>query len=234
MEEELDAEEERRSRLARGERMAEHGREIQQQLEQDPTMSILLQPSPPRNMRQAKCRAEDCLIADTSPRDESRIMDDYRIVLVRHDREYFHVSCLEKMIRLPSLAPSRFELDAEGCRWNNGCPWTWGLMLRKWFEYSGRVNLIGIAEFIDAYETFQREDGDFNTRYIDWQLTHLDNGTADRRSCGCPPEPEGPVEPTLEHYQTSNAEICSLSEVLRHLYMEKLSMKLVSHNIGKN
>jgi hypothetical protein len=40
-------------------------------------------------------------------------MDEYRIVLVSDDREYFHILCLEKMIRLPSLAPSRFKLDTE-------------------------------------------------------------------------------------------------------------------------
>ncbi|KAH8752337.1 hypothetical protein F5882DRAFT_420028 [Hyaloscypha sp. PMI_1271] len=45
-------------------------------------------------------------------------------------------------------------LGSEGYRWNNGWPWTWGLMLRKWFEHSGGVDLARIAEFIDAYDTF--------------------------------------------------------------------------------
>jgi len=200
--EEFRAEEERRSRLTLKERMAEDGREIQRRLEREPTMTILLQPSPPRHMRRAQCLAGECPIVDTSPRDEGRIMDDYRIVFVSDDREYFHISCLEKMIRLPSLAPSRFKLDREGYQWNNGWPWTWGLMLRKWFEHSGCINLAKIAEYIDAYKTFQRANGDFSTQHVEWQLTHIRECTADRGSCGCPPEPEGPIEPTLEDYKT--------------------------------
>ncbi|ELR06986.1 hypothetical protein GMDG_08220 [Pseudogymnoascus destructans 20631-21] len=66
-------------------------------------------------------------------------MADYRIALVSHNLEYFHISCLEKMIDLPSLAPSRFKLYTDGYRWNSGWPWTWGLMLRKWFQHSGFI-----------------------------------------------------------------------------------------------
>jgi len=66
-------------------------------------------------------------------------------------------------------------------------------MLRKWFEHSAGVDLARIAEFIDAYDTFQRDDGDSSTRHINWQLAYLDKFTADRGSCGCPPEPEGPI-----------------------------------------
>jgi hypothetical protein len=40
-------------------------------------------------------------------------MADYRIALVSDNLEYFHVSCLEKMIDLPSLAPSLFKLDTD-------------------------------------------------------------------------------------------------------------------------
>jgi hypothetical protein len=80
-------------------------------------------------------------------------MDEYRIVLLSDDREYFHISCLEKMIRLPSLVPSRFKLDTEYYRWN--------------------VDLAKIAEYIDAYDTFQRANGDFSTQHVEWQLTHL-------------------------------------------------------------
>jgi hypothetical protein len=75
--EEFRAEEERRSRLTLKERMAEDGREIQRRLEREPTMTILLQPSPLRHMRQAQCLVGECPIADTSPQDEGWIMDDY-------------------------------------------------------------------------------------------------------------------------------------------------------------
>jgi hypothetical protein len=66
--------------------------------------------------------------------------------------------------------------------------------------FSEGVDLARIVEFINTYDMFQREDGDFSTRHINWQLAHLDKCTTDRGCCGCPPEPEGPIEPTLEHY----------------------------------
>jgi hypothetical protein len=223
--EEFCAEEERRSRLTLKERMAEDGREIQRRLEREPTITILLQPSPPRHMRRAQCLAGECPIADTSPRDKGRIIDDYRIVFVSDDREYFHISCLEKMIRLPSLAPSRFKLDKEGYRWNNGWPWTWGLMLRKWFKHSRCIDLAKIAEYIDRYNTLQRANSDFSTQHVEWQLTHLHECTADRGSCGCLPEPEGLIEPTLEDYKTEKE--CSIGEVLRHPYVERLASKIL-------
>lgn len=205
--------------------MAEDGQEIQRRLMREPTTTILLQPSPPRHMGRAQCRAGECLIADTSPRYEGRIVDNYRIVLVSDDREYFHISCLEKMIRLPSLAPSRFKLDTECYRWNNDWPWTWGLMLRKWFEHSGCVDLTKIAEYIDAYDTFQRANGDFSTKYVERQLTHLRECTADPGSCGCPPEPKVPMESTLEDYKTEKE--CSIGGVLRHPYVERLASKIL-------
>jgi hypothetical protein len=39
--------------------------------------------------------------------------------------------------------------------------------------FSEGVNLARIVEFINTYDTFQREDGDFSTRHINWQLAHL-------------------------------------------------------------
>ena len=102
--------------------MAEDGRKLQRRLEQDAAITILLQPSPPIHMRRAHCRANECFIANASRRGESVIMADYRIALVSHNLEYFHISCLEKMIDLPSLAPSRFKLDTDAYRWNNGWP----------------------------------------------------------------------------------------------------------------
>lgn len=101
-----DAEDDRRSRLTPEERIIEHGQELQRQLEREPAMAILLQRSPPIHMRRAQCQAVSCPIAAMSPGDEGRIMDDYRAVLVGDRDKYFHVSCLEKMIGLSSLAPS--------------------------------------------------------------------------------------------------------------------------------
>ncbi|KAH6988679.1 hypothetical protein EDB80DRAFT_730648 [Ilyonectria destructans] len=57
------------------------------------------------------------------------------------DREYYHVSCLEDMLDLASLAPAQFNLDNDGYRWNGNSPRPWGLMFQKWVEHSGRVDL---------------------------------------------------------------------------------------------
>jgi hypothetical protein len=86
------------------------------------------------------------------------------------------------------------------------------------------------AEMVRAqrvHRPFQEEIGDFSTKHIDWQITHLQECTADPGSYGCPPEPEGPVTPTLEDYKTGEAEACSIGEVLRHRCVERLSMKIV-------
>ncbi|KFZ20379.1 hypothetical protein V501_00171 [Pseudogymnoascus sp. VKM F-4519 (FW-2642)] len=86
-------------------------------------------------------------------------------------------------------------------------------MLRKWFQHSGRVNLAIIAEYIDAYDTFKAEVKAFSVPHTEWQLTHLNHCTADRGSCGCLPEPEGPgSSPTLKDYKTGETKACSFSE----------------------
>lgn len=226
--EEFGIEEERRSRLTQEERMAEDGRKLQRRLEED-AATLTLQPSPPGHMRRAHCRASECLIANASPTGDSLIMSDYRIVFVSYQLEYFHISCLEKMVELSSLAPSRFKLDTDSYRWNGGRPWTWGLMLRKWFQHSGCVDIAKIAEYIDTYDTFKAELEDFSTPHIEWQLTHLNQCTVDRGSCRCPPKPECRVSsPTLENYKTGDTRACSISEVLRHPYVERLSTKIVA------
>ncbi|KFY75266.1 hypothetical protein V499_04727 [Pseudogymnoascus sp. VKM F-103] len=227
MQEEIDAEEERQSRLTPEERMRENGQELQRRLECEPAIAILLQRSPPGHMVRAECRAVSCPIAAMSPSDKGRrIMDVYRAVLVSDEDQYFHISCLEKMITLSSLAPSRFKLDMNGYRWRDGWPWTWGLMLRKWFEHSGCIDLAKIAEYIDAYDTFKEADSDFMTQWGEWEHTHRRECAADLGSCGCPPEPKGPVSPMLEGYKTEKAKICSIGEVLRHPYLERLSAQI--------
>jgi hypothetical protein len=98
-------------------------------------------------------------------------------------------------------------------------------MLRKWFEHSGCINLTKIAEYIDAYNTFQRANGNFSTQHVEWQLTHLRECTANRGSCECLPKPEGPIDLTLKDYKTEKE--CSIGEVLQHPYVERLALKIL-------
>lgn len=232
MKEKIDAEEDRRSRLTPDERMREDGEELRR-FESEPAMTIILQRSPPENMKRAECRAVPCPIAAMSPGDEGRIMEDYRLVLVSDNRDkYFHISCLERMISLSSLAPSRFKLDAKCYKWRDGWPWTWSLMLRKWFEHSGCIDLAKVAEYIDAYDTFKQKESDFATQFNEWHFTHLRECTADLESCECAPEPKGPVAPTLEGYKTEKAEVSSIAEVLKHPYLKRLSPKIHTSSEG--
>ncbi len=106
-------------------------------------------------------------------------------------------------------------------------------MLRKWFQHSGCVDVARIAEYIDAYDRFKAELKAFYTPHTEWQLAHLNQCTlnqctAGRVSYGCPPEPEGPgSSPTLEDYKTGDTKACSISEVLQHPYVGRLSTKIV-------
>lgn len=132
------------------------------------------------------------------------------------------------MLDLSSLAPSRFGLDTASYRWNNGWPWQWGLILRKWFEHSGRINLDKISAYIEAHDTFKEELGNFSTKHIDWQITHFECNS-DRKSCGYPPEPEGPETPILKDYTTQEDEKCPLSDILRHPYSKRLATTFSVH-----
>jgi hypothetical protein len=100
-------------------------------------------------------------------------------------------------------------------------------MMRKWFEHSGCIDLAKIPEYIYAYDTFEREVRDISTQHIEWQLSHRDKCTADRGSCDCPPELEGPVAPTLQDYKTEEAEACPIGDVLRHPYVGRLPTKIL-------
>jgi hypothetical protein len=208
--EELEVEETRRSRLTRGQRMAEDGHELQLEIDEDSAITLLVQPSPPDLWRRARCRAPDCLKAAIR---DGRVMHDYRIFIVRAEREYFHVSCLESMLDLSSLAPTRFRLDNPNCG---------GLMMRKWFEQSRRINLDAISASIEAHNIYERVLGEYSTQYVEWQLKHLECHS-DRQSCGCPPtpEPEGePESPIFKGCITGGNHRCSLSNVLRHQYRD--------------
>ena len=216
------AEKERRSRITPEEKIAENGLRLRRRLESEPALTVLLQPTPPRYMARARCRADYCFFAEKAGSRQVEIKDEYRIVLDTQPREYFHVSCLEKMLDLPSLAPTRFRLNTDCYRWNQDWPWTWGLILRKWFEYGGCINLRKIAGYIKAHKRYEKEDDDYDTAWIERELAHQRECNDKEGGCKCPPPPEALVEPFLKEYQTNKGDVCPLSKVLRHRYVERL------------
>lgn len=212
---------ERRSRMTPEDKTAETGLQLQRQLDSEPSLTLLLQPSPPGHMTRARCRARYCAIAEEAG--ELEIRDDYRIVLTSHERIYFHVTCLENTLDLPSLAPKRFKLDAASYRWNDNWPWTWGLMLREWFAYGGCIDLGKIAEYIQNYERYEEEGDKFDTIWIDWQLDHQRKCNDDKESCQCSSPPQAPIAPILKDYKTDEGDTCPLNEVLQHQLVENLA-----------
>ncbi|KAF2098302.1 hypothetical protein NA57DRAFT_77091 [Rhizodiscina lignyota] len=148
--EERHQEEERRTSLTKEQRLVENGQKLLSELEDNPAINMFLEDSGGR----ARCYAyEDCLLADKGP----RIVERYR-VLVEAPREeswppgpkkeYYHLMCMEGMLDLPSLAPTRFTWDSNRL----------GLMVKAWFNHSGRIDPDKIVEFIDAVHAYEGED----------------------------------------------------------------------------
>ena len=223
LEAQLAAEEERRLHMTPEEKIVENASQLQDLLKREPTSMFLLQPTPPRHMARARCCANYCIFRRQQDRPAVHIKDDHRIVLVAGASEYFHIQCLEKLLHLPSLAPTRFKLDTQVYRWNDSMPWTWGLILRKWFQQSGCVDVNKLVEYIRAHRRHEREDGEFSTRWLDWHFTHEQNCTKGEESCGCPPRPVPPEEPILRDYETNKDDTCLLSTVIAHRYRNKLA-----------
>ncbi|EXK77321.1 hypothetical protein FOQG_17971 [Fusarium oxysporum f. sp. raphani 54005] len=214
--ESMEAEEERRDHLAPQEKMAEDGAQLQRQLDQDPTMTLLLQRCQQTRYSLLPCDASECLIEQGRNRQTATFR--HRILVDVAFGDSYHVPCLEAMLDLPRLAPSRFMLDTKPYRWNHNAPWRWGFMFQKWFEYSGRVDLTKIATYFEEMDAYLKERDDWSTRYIEWQFAHGECKT-DCGASGCSPEPPSPPERPVRDYTTedgNDGKVCPLSDVLNH------------------
>jgi hypothetical protein len=233
---ELAADRARRARLTQSERMIEDGKDLHDSLDRTPSLTLVLQPSPPYHLRRAQCCAKECTSSGNQPKNDHAIKDEYRVAVLGPQREYYHIECLEKMLDLSPLAATRFFLDTEPYRWNNHRPWTWGMMVEKWFTQRGYINLDAIDHFIDAYDRFGEENREFSTRYISWQLRHGSSNNKHSRPCDCkcPFLGEAPQEPRLEDFELHATEPLPLSDVLQHPYAERLSRPLVVPSILGN
>jgi hypothetical protein len=81
------------------------------------------------------------------------------------------------MISLAPLAPVQFKLERKS---------TWGLMVGKWMEHHGRINIEKIVAYIDkatAYSQWHEEHIDEISRI---SLQHHISYTLDPPLCGCP------------------------------------------------
>ncbi|KAL6405946.1 hypothetical protein AUP68_10501 [Ilyonectria robusta] len=163
----MEVEDARRSRLQRAERLGEQEQELQRYLEDNPTTTLLLQPSPPRHMSRAQCYNPSCPHEHSQRRPGYTITDDYRVFIDSSDHECYHVSCLEDMLDLARLALTQFNLDNHRYRWNGNSSWPWGLMFQKWVEHSGRVKLDKIAEYFEELDAYSEARDEMSTRFIE-------------------------------------------------------------------
>ena len=75
-----------------------------------------------------------------------------------------------------------------------------GLMLWKWFKYSGCINLYKIVGYIKAYKRYKKEDGNYNTAWIKRELVCQHKYNDKEGGYKCPLLLEVLVEPFLKEY----------------------------------
>jgi len=206
------AKRERRENLDPVERLREDGQELQGEILSDQDMLVTFEYS--RSAR-ARCRADrDCLHVLAEVPTETTIIDKFRIRIDgvndpsfwRPTTHYYHILCFNHMVDLEDLLPAKFQLDRQT---------TWGLLVRKWFEHKGCINLDKLATYIEAFKAYDEKRLDFSTEWIDWSIRHHPC-EADRATCACPPRPEPPEKPVLKDYVTGEEGRCSLDDVVNH------------------
>jgi hypothetical protein len=111
------------------------------------------------------------------------------------------------MIDLEKLIPSKFKTD--------GAPWQWGLIIRMWFEHKGCISLDKVAAYLEEWEVYKKERGEFSGEWIVWSRNHR-KCKAEPGTCPCPPPPKGPDKPVLKDYTTSEEDGCNLCDALEH------------------
>ncbi|KAJ0109466.1 hypothetical protein J7T55_000391 [Diaporthe amygdali] len=199
-------------------RLREHGSALRAEIESDPQMFVALERSA---SHRARCRAEnDCLHDLAGNPCGSRIASEYRICVEgakswNHwapTKHYYHTGCFARMMDLPPMIrDGNFRLREE----------PWGLMIRKWYENRGRVDLDKIQEYIEAHKAYKEVHTEYSTEWIEWQIKHGDSCNENER-CECPPKPNPPEEPVLRDYKTAEGQVCGLSDLLRHENLEDM------------
>lgn len=211
-----EAEQERRRGLSPGVRAAEDGASLLDEILSDAGFVVVLEYSA---SNRAKCRAEDCIETEHSEPTGPLIVGDYRIRLemprnyekmrVWDTKHYYHVPCFERMIDLQRLFPAKLKLA--------GGPGSWGIILRRWYERDGVIDLAKIDKFIHDKTQWDKRSYDwFWGVWNPWSEKHRDC-TDEIGRCGCSPEPHFTErEPRLFDYESDEDRWRVLSDVLEH------------------
>ena len=209
------AEDARRRALSSDERLQEDGDGLRQKIEADPEMAVALEVS---CSQRARCRAnDDCVYLQANAPRGNTITTYFRICVhgventewFGRTKHYYHVMCFAFMIDLTDLLPEKFKLD--------GASGSWGLMVEKWFEHSGRIDLDKIAKFLEEFDDFEAKQVEYN----EWCWAHEDNCEAEEAECRCPPRPDPPSKPELGDCTKEDGDACTLLDVLKHRFAMK-------------
>jgi len=181
--------------------------------------TFVLERTPQGGYKRAQCQAHYAYICPTDH--DLEIDDDYRICVLKDtapsQKKFYHIRCFNQMIDLPKVALSRFIPAGAGQ----------GLMVRKWFEHRGCIDLEKIAVYVEKYETYDAEDQEYGSIHTQWYLQHK-KCDVELGECACPPEPRAPQQPILTDYVTSADEKCELWDVLTHPRAEDMRGKILS------
>lgn len=209
------AEQIRREALSPAERLREDGEKLQQKIETDDEMHVILETS---IINRAKCRAaEDCLEQLTSPYNQIGISYQYRICVQGvENQEWFgrrkdcyHVRCFSHMVDLYALMPSKFTLHGATVRWP--------LMVQKWYQHKGHIDLDKIAAHISDQQAYLEVIYERSDNQSDWDHNHLLHCLEEpEKECKCPEMPPRPPKPTLESGAAEGKDRYSLVDVLEH------------------
>lgn len=203
----------RRGQLTLEERLQEDGQKMTMALKRRLHTTLTLQETPQPVFRRAQCRAGECLYSSLENNFSCDIRDEFRVEL-RWDglssAEYYHVRCMECMIPLQTLARLQFKLDGR-------C--TWSLMIGKWMEHRGCIDVDLIVSYIERDAVFVRRQAEMIDEFSNIELRHQISCTLERPLCGCPEMPRGPKVPVLRNYVTDKS--CTLWSVMCHQYALK-------------
>jgi hypothetical protein len=205
------AESERRLNLGPMERLREDGEKLRSKILSHEDMLVTFEES--RSAR-ARCRAEDdCIYVQAGVPTGRAITTECRIrvdgvkdlMFWLPTTHYYHVACFNQMVDLLELIPAKFRLDHQT---------PWGILIRKWYEHHGHVDLNKLTTYIEAFKAYDEKKSEFSSELIKWSRGHQ-QCEADQAACGCPSKPQPPEKPILKDY-TIEEEECSLRAVVTH------------------
>jgi hypothetical protein len=114
------------------------------------------------------------------------------------------------MIPLATLARSPFKLQGER---------TWKLMVGKWMEHRGHINIEKIVAYIDRATAYSQWHGQTIDEISRISLHHQASCASDAPLCGCPEFPQGAKAAVLKDYIVD--ECCKLWDTICHPYENK-------------